>query len=127
MNILIDSSVWIDYFRGGQRSEELNLLIEQNLICTNDLILAELIPSLLARNHLKVVHLLSSIRNIPLRINWDEIIAYQTNCIKSGINKVGIPDLIILDNLIQKNLVLFTLDKHFDLIQNIIPFKLLHK
>lgn len=32
MNVLVDSSVWIDYFRGGSDSS-LDGLIEENLIC----------------------------------------------------------------------------------------------
>jgi hypothetical protein len=44
--------------------------------------------------------------------------------IKKGINKVGIPDLIMLDNVIANNLVLFTEDKHFKLMQKNIVFDL---
>lgn len=45
MSILVDSSVWVDYFRGtGLSSDHLDLLIEENLVVTNDLILAELLP-----------------------------------------------------------------------------------
>jgi len=32
---------------------------------------------------------------------------------KNGINKVGIPDLIIAQNAIKNNIPLFSLDKHF--------------
>ena len=42
MNILVDSSIWIDYFRSGLHSEKLDRYIDQNQICTNDLILAEI-------------------------------------------------------------------------------------
>jgi len=44
MSVLVDSSVWIDYFRGT--GEELHYLIEEALVVTNELILAELVPSL---------------------------------------------------------------------------------
>jgi predicted nucleic acid-binding protein len=46
MNILVDSSIWIDYFKSGKNSEMLDNYIEKNLICTNDLVLTELIPFL---------------------------------------------------------------------------------
>ena len=42
MNILVDSSIWIDYFRSGLHSGKLDRYIDQNQICTNDLILAEI-------------------------------------------------------------------------------------
>ena len=44
MNILIDSSVWIDYFRGGKTKNKVDLLLDNNIACTSGLILAELIP-----------------------------------------------------------------------------------
>ncbi len=42
MAVLVDTSVWIDYFRTGNQSAELDDLIDENVIVTNDLILAEL-------------------------------------------------------------------------------------
>ena len=32
MQVLVDSSVWIDYFRGGTKSDDLDILIDENLI-----------------------------------------------------------------------------------------------
>jgi predicted nucleic acid-binding protein len=44
-NILIDSSVWIEYFRGSDKSDNsfIEEIIDTNLVCINDLILSELI------------------------------------------------------------------------------------
>jgi len=125
MSILVDSSVWIDYFREGKYSNQLDYFIEQNIISTNDLILAELIPALKFKRKFPVVPLLRNIALIPLTINWDNIIDYRTVCLKNGINKVGIPDLIILDNVIQNDLTLFSLDKHFKLLNKYFDFNLL--
>ena len=36
MKILVDSSIWIDYFRSGIKSGKLDMCIEQNLICINE-------------------------------------------------------------------------------------------
>jgi predicted nucleic acid-binding protein len=44
MATIVDTSVWIDYFRAGNNSEKLDFLIDENLIVINDLILAELVP-----------------------------------------------------------------------------------
>lgn len=124
MNILIDSSVWIDYFRSGINSNNLDTLIDQNVICINSLILAEIIPSLKHRNQNSLIDLLYQIVNIKLNINWDKIINYQTICLANGINKVGIPDLVILDNVIHNKLTLYSLDNHFKLISKHIEFDL---
>lgn len=125
MNILVDSSIWIDYFRSGINSGKLDRYIDQNLICVNDLILAELVPFLKVKKQFRVIQLLYNITCIPLNINWQNIIKFQTLCIQNGINNVGISDLIILDNVIQNDLILFTLDKHFSLINKHINFEIL--
>jgi len=39
MKILVDTSVWVDYFRSGKNSTQLDLYIDQNIICVNNLIL----------------------------------------------------------------------------------------
>ena len=125
MNILVDSSVWIDYFRSGKNTKTLDTYIEQNLICTNYLILSELIPFLKIKKQTRVIDLLYQVNRIPLNIDWVKIINYQMKCLKNGINKIGTADLIILDNVIQNDLTLYTLDKHFNLMSDIIKFDIL--
>ena len=44
--------------------------------------------------------------------------------IENGINKVGIPDLIIARNTLQHDAVLFSFDKHFILMESIHHLKL---
>ncbi len=38
MSVLVDSSVWIAYFRGSRELSKLDFLIDKNLVVTNDLI-----------------------------------------------------------------------------------------
>ncbi len=116
MSVLVDSSVWIDYFRGSEKAAALDLLIEEDLLAVNDLVLAELVPYLRIKRQRKLLSLLHSVERIPLAIDWGDIVEMQVKCIRSGINKVGIPDLIIAQNAIQNNQILFSLDKHFGLI-----------
>ena len=124
MEILVDSSVWIDYFKGGQGSSELGVLIDENLVVTNDLILAELIPFLRIKKQFTVIKLLQEISRIPLLINWDKIIELQVRCLKTGANGIGIPDLIIAQNAKANNCHIFSLDKHFFLLKQVIKFEL---
>jgi len=124
-NILIDSSVWIEYFRGSEKALLLNDLIDRNLLCINDLILSELIPFLKQKKQHHLINILNSIHKINLEINWQKIIDYQTINLKNGINKVGIPDLIIIQNVLDNNLELFTFDNHFVLMQKYLKFKLM--
>jgi predicted nucleic acid-binding protein len=122
VNVLVDSSVWIDYFRGGKKSKDLTLLIDENLICTNDLVLSELVPPLTIRKEKVLVSLLYDLTKIDLDINWTNVIKFQITCLSNGINKVGVPDLCIVANVINNGLILFTLDKHFKLMSEMIEF-----
>ncbi len=116
MSILADTSIWIEYFRGTGHADALDLLIEENLIVTNQLILAELVPPLLVQNQKNLVALMKEIKQLPMKIDWDEIIQMQTTCLKNGINGIGIPDLIIAQNAIQGDIRLLSSDKHFSFI-----------
>lgn len=124
MQVLVDSSVWIDYFRGGTKSDDLDILIDENLIATNDLILSELIPYLRLQNRRKLIALMNSIFKYEMRIDWNEIIEFQTKCLKKGINGIGVPDLLIAQNSIQHLCEIFSLDQHFALMKNSLKLKL---
>ena len=116
MSILVDSSVWIEYFREKKQADDrLEWLITEDLVATNELILAELIPPLIMRKHTKLVALLRTIPRLPLNIHWRGVIDDQVCCLRHGINKVGIPDLIIAQNAKNHRVALFTRDKHFHL------------
>ena len=77
--VLVDSSVWIDYFRGSStiKIKDLENFIDNNQICTNNLILAELLPSLIHQKENELVDILESIHKIHLEINWEELINFQ--------------------------------------------------
>jgi len=113
MAVLVDTSIWIDYFRGGENSADMEFLIDENLIITNDIILAELVPYLKIKKQTKVIDLL-----------YEVIIEFQVKCLKSGANGVGIPDLIIAQNAKQNNCTIYSLDKHFRLLNKVLKVNL---
>ena len=124
MSVLVDTSIWIEYFRSGNSSEKLDFLIDENLIVINDLILAELVPSLRVRNQQKLVKLLSNINKLELFIHWGQIIEFQFKCLKNGLNRIGIPDLIIAQNAKQNQCEIYSLDNHFKLMKDILELRL---
>ncbi len=124
MEVLVDTSIWIDYFRGGHSSKDMDALIDENIIVTNDIILAELIPYLKIKKQTKVVKLLHEVNLVPLNIHWEEIIEFQVKCLKAGTNGVGIPDLIIAQNAKQNSCKVYSLDKHFHLLNQVLKVKL---
>jgi len=125
--VLIDSSVWIGYFKKANDLVALNELIDKDRICTNKIILAELIPYLEEKKENELIDILQSIEEIPLEIDWEKIIDYQIKNLRNNIRKIGIPDLIILQNVIENDLELFTLDKHFSLMKGVHKFNLFRK
>jgi predicted nucleic acid-binding protein len=124
MDVLVDTSIWIDYFRGSESAKNLDLLIDENLLVINDIILAELVPYLKIKKQTKVIKLLQEVNRISLDIRWDEIIEFQIKCLRSGANGVGIPDLIIAQNARQNNCEVYSLDKHFRLLHRVLKVKL---
>lgn len=48
----------------------------------------------------------------------------QLKCLKSGSNGIGIPDLIIAQNAKKNHCEVFSLDKHFQVLGEIIEVKL---
>ncbi len=121
--VFIDTSIWIGYFSKGYY-EKLDYLIENDLVVINDIIIAELVPFL---HNAKAYELKDAILSLPknkLDIDWDKLIDMQKINLANGINKVGIPDLIIIQNVIQNNQMLWTNDKHFYLMQEFMGLKL---
>ena len=115
--ILVDSSVWIGFFKGQEEAKQLFQLIDSNMICTNDLIMTELIPSLIHKNEIELVNILTSIEKVTIEIDWNGITQMQIQNLKNGLNRVGVPDLIIAQNAIQNKLALYSFDKHFELMK----------
>ncbi len=122
--VLVDSSVWISFFKNADAHLDLERLIEAGQTCTNNLILAELIPSLKAKNQSTLIQSLQAVRNVPLTIHWDSIIELQYQNLLNGINRVGIPDLIIVDHVVTNDLILYSEDRHFSLMQKHFNFTL---
>ena len=121
MIYLIDSSSWIEFFRGNPEYAFIIDLINSNTICTNDIILAELLPSIYFRKEYKLANLLKSIRKYSLKINWGEICQIQILNLKNGNNHIGISDIVIYQNCIQNNLKLISHDKHFKAMEKYFP------
>lgn len=89
MRVLVDSSVWINYFRSGENSQPLDFLLDADAAVVNDLILTELIPFLRLRKQNAVIKLLAKLPKCPLIIDWQEIREFQFQCLKAGINGIG--------------------------------------
>ncbi len=126
MQVLVDSSVWLDFFAGKEKATSLIDLIDANQVCVNDLILTELLPYIPA-GHQHLSELLLAVRKVDLKIDWEDIRVMQKKNLAKGINQVSIPDLIILQNVIHNDLFLFSFDKHFLLMKKVHSFLLFER
>lgn len=111
--ILVDSSVWIDHFRKGNKN--LIELLEKEEVCTSEIILLELIPFLQQQKNTSDI--VENLQRIPCtnetisKSDWKSLRKLQEELIQSGHNGIGIPDLIIVYTAIKYELPVFTLDK----------------
>ena len=124
MNNLVDSSVWVEYFKGNQKYSFITDLINTNAICTNDIILTELLPSIIYKKEHKLAELLNCIKKYALIIEWQEIRNIQLLNLKHGNNNIGISDIIIAQNCIQNGLKMIVQDKHFEAMAKYIPLEI---
>lgn len=122
--VLVDSSVWIQYFRSGD-IPLLDRLLEEELVCTNELILTELLPVLRHRKGLEISEGLAALEKVPLKVSWEVIREYQELNLQNGLNQVEIPGLIIVQQVIEEKITLFSFDKHFKLMNRFLKFDLL--
>ena len=123
--ILVDSSVWIDFFRGGEQSNLLKTLIELDVVCTNEIILSELVPALKHQKYFAIIESIYALPCISHAIFWEGIRALQLLNLQNGINKVGLPDLIIAQQCIDEGIELWSFDKHFRLMSQHTALKMM--
>ncbi|AEF81968.1 PIN domain-containing protein [Leadbettera azotonutricia] len=123
-SILIDSSAWIEYFRGNEKYRYIKNLIYSNITCTNDLILTELLPSIIHRKEKHLEELLNRLTKYEMKINWNELQEIQVMNYTHGYNNIGITDLMIAQNCLQNNLKIIAQDKHFNEMAEYIPIRI---
>ena len=113
--VIVDTSVWIEYFKNNSYRDVLFSLIDSGTLAINELILTELVPSIRLKHEEALEVLLQSVPMLRIHVDWNELANIQTALLQNGINKVGLPDLIILQNALQNNATVCSIDKHMRL------------
>jgi len=123
MDVLVDSSVWVSFFRGMKGEETvarvLDYLLAGDEAVVNEVIKTEVMPMMVVKG--EDATLLDAVRCPPLEIDWPAVRELQVKCLKKGINKVGVGDLVIALDAVRRQFPLFTLDKHFRLVSKVLP------
>jgi predicted nucleic acid-binding protein len=125
MKVLVDSSAWIEYFKGNSAFGTIDQLLDEGNAYTNEVILSELLPSIEHRKETALATMLQTLPQLPTRLDWSDLRLIQILNLKKGTNKVGLMDIAIAQHCIQNNLPLLTADKHFRLMAVYLPIELL--
>ena len=117
--VLVDTSVWIDYFRGviSSQTDRLHALLDEERIATGDLILTELLQGFRTKQQI------STAERILFRLDYYDL-AGRTVALKAAENyrllrKKGVTvgkttDVIIGTFCIERNFALLHGDRDFD-------------
>ncbi len=124
MNYIVDSCVWIDFFIKRKHFETISNLIIDDLVYTNEIILSELLPSARKNKEAEFIECITGLELTPMSIDWEEITDIQYNCLKSGINKIGLLDIAIAQNAKQNRMGIYSTDRHMELLSRKMGFKL---
>ncbi|MCL5268525.1 MAG: hypothetical protein M1469_10545 [Bacteroidetes bacterium] len=111
MKVLVDSSVWIDFFRRRNSANQLPVLLREDLAVVNQLIMAEIVPALEIRKQKSTIADLKILTIYEMNINWDEIVKLQIRFVKEFKYFVAITDLAIFQNARENDLVLYSPDR----------------
>jgi len=128
-DILVDTSVWLEFFRvkDSPYGEALDQLLEEERVCTTNLIKAEIIPG--ARTPKQFQELKEYFDALPLANEpaslWEEIMQVQFRLKRKGIHGISIPDLIIAVVAKVNGKVIFTRDSDFRHIQRALQVELM--
>jgi len=122
--VLIDSSVWIDFFKGNERVAFVSDILLEGLVCTNEVVLTELLPSMRAKREVNLIKLMRQVRKFDMEIDWSQLRNIQLLNLQNGNNKVPLTDIMIVQNCIQNDLQILTTDKHFMKMAEYLPLQI---
>ncbi len=115
--ILVDSSIWIEFFRWPDAPVSLVLdqLLANRLVCTTGLVKAKVVPGAQSpRDFRKLRVLFDALPLAPERAGfWAHLIRFRHRLQTKGVTGIGIPDLIVATVAIQNRKLVFTADEDF--------------
>jgi predicted nucleic acid-binding protein len=126
--ILVDSSVWIEFFRRADAPTSLVLdhLLAHRLVCTTGLIKAEVVPGAHSPGDFRRLRsLFDALPLAPERDGfWTHLARFRYRLHVNSVFGIGIPDLIIATVAIQNRKLVFTADEDFARMMPYVPVRL---
>lgn len=122
--VLVDTNIWIEYFREGKFSQNIESLITEGRIATCGVVKAELFP-FVKKKKTVVKALLNSIHHLSFGESWwDTLMEVHETILSKKYHPYGIADLILLTLCIKHNAGLLTQDKDFLRLESVIPVEI---
>lgn len=125
--ILVDTSVWIEYFKNlsEETAEKVDELLDEESTCISELVVAELIQGAKSEKEISVIEKLANTLAVLLQTKqtWRDsgILSYKLK--KQGIT-ISLLDCYIAVIASENDCSVFTLDKHFEIISKHYPLEL---
>lgn len=123
VNVLIDSSAWIEYFAGGKLAEKCSRYIEKvdkENCFTSTIILYETYKKLKKEfNEETALSASALIMEHTTLIDLDDEIALKAADVSLS-NKLSMADSIIMTTAVINNAKIVTMDKHFKGLENVV-------
>ena len=112
--VLIDTSVWVDFFRTGKAKHEIELLLGERRAVYCGLIVTELMRGARGKNEITVLNQLFDSLHYVHESNETFLQAGRLGFLlaKNGLNLATV-DLILAQVSLENNLAIFTYDQHF--------------
>lgn len=124
--VLIDTSVWIDYFRRNPVVHgQVEKLIEERRIGTCRFIVAELLQGARSEEHYSILKETTEVFKLfeETPETWLKAAYVSSQLIRMG-KKVGLGDCYIAVLAHQYDIPLWSFDKHFKVIRSVLKFNL---
>jgi predicted nucleic acid-binding protein len=123
MTVLPDTSIWVDYFRGGEEasSEHLDHLLEDREVIACGPVIAEILAGTKPEGRSGVWTSIGSIAWVDLPPEaWRRIGEASYDLAQEG-KRVPLTDVVIAVAAIEGGAALWTRDRHFQRIKQVLP------
>lgn len=122
--IVVDTSVWIEYFRGAALPE-LDTALDAGAVVLSPIVLAELLSAPLSRTNRH--ELSEALRDVPLHAtgfdHWDRVGALRAKLGGLGVT-ISTPDAHVAQCALDLDGFVWSLDKVFRLASDVLPLAL---
>ncbi len=123
--ILADTSVWIEFFKKeSEIGDKLSSLLAEGSVTICGIVIFELLQGIKSDKEKSII--LNAISELPY-IEMDSSLWQKSAMLAASLRRKGITlplsDVIIASIVLEHNLSIFTLDKHFDDIPGITIYK----